>query len=355
MQVVHAISTSATDLMGVTTALREVLAAQAEAGLDVCLIAQGEWPGALDARVRRVECALRDFPAALARLAGDRAIVHSHVPWRAPALAPLLIRRRRRAFVHSPHGSFAPAALAVHARRKAIVWPLFGGAIRRNDLFVVNSGAEAHELTAKRLGPVVEIAHPLSIVEPPAGMASDRRTVAFLGRIHPIKGVRELVEAWLALGAQSAGWTLRVSGPIEDESYAAAIRALANGRADIAFDPAVSPAGRWAYLAEADVVAVPSKSENFCYVVAEALAMRTPVLTTLGVPWPQIERDGLGWRGDGSAEGLRELLGRALASTPAERAAMGDRGHAHVAATLGARPVGLRYAEVYAGLAATRA
>ena len=341
--------------MGVTTALREVMDAQVTVGLDVCLIVQGTWPGALNAGIRRVECDLRDFPARLARLCGARAVIHSHVPWRLPALAPLLIRRRRRSFVHSPHGSFSPAALGVHARRKAVVWPLFGRAIRRNDLFIVNSAPEQADVAAMGFGPVVEIPHPLTIAERPESRSSDRRVVAFLGRIHPIKGVRELVEAWLPLRAQSEGWTLRIRGPAEDADYAASIRTLAGDRADIEFGGPVSADERWRYLAEADVVAVPSRSENFCYVVAEALAMRTPVLTTLGVPWPGIERQRLGWRSEGTAAGLREMLVRVLATTSAERAAMGERGHAHVESLLGARPVGLRYVDAYAKLAAGRA
>lgn len=349
MQIVHVIATSTHDSMGVTTALREIVAAQADSGMDVRLLVNGSWPGWLHSRVRLVECGSRALPGQLVKLAGDGGVVHSHVPWRLPALAPLLIRRRSRVFVHSPHGSFAPAAWDVHRGRKRIVWPLFGRAIRRNDLLLVNSPAEQAEVEGMALGrPVVLVPHPITVPPVPAGDTGGGRTVAFLGRIHPIKGVLELVRAWTSLGGATAGWTLRIAGPSEDASYAEAVRGAAAGRDDIAFDTFVHGDSRWRYLADADIVAVPSRSENFCYVVAEALAMRTPVLTTSGVPWPAIGTANLGWRGEGSVDALAAMLAQAIATDPAERAAMGARGRAHVEADFSPSAVAQRYARAYA-------
>jgi len=349
LQIVHVIATSVHDSMGVTTALREIVAAQAESGMDVRLLVNGAWPGGLHPRVRLVECGSRALPGRLAKLAGSNGVVHSHVPWRLPALAPLLVRRRDRAFVHSPHGSFAPAAWAVNRGRKRIVWPLFGRAIRRHDLLLVNSAAEQAEVEAMGLGrPVMLVPHPITVPPIRAGDGGAGRTVAFLGRIHPIKGVLELVQAWTLLGGATAGWTLRIAGPPEDRGYAEAVQAAAAGCDDIVFDASVFGDGRWRYLADADIVAVPSRSENFCYVVAEALAMRTPVLTTSGVPWPAIGTLDLGWRGAGSVDALATMLAQALATDPAARAAMGARGRAHVEAEFSPSAVAQRYARAYA-------
>jgi len=335
--------------MGVTTALREIVAAQADNGMDVRLLVQGGWPGELHPRVRLVECTARALPGQLAELAGNEGVVHSHVPWRLPALAPLLIRRRARGFVHSPHGSFAPAAWNIHRGRKRIVWPLFGRAIRRHDLIIVNSAAEQAEVEAMGLRrPVTLVPHPITVPPVPASDGRGSRTIAFLGRIHPIKGVLELVRAWVSLGGATAGWTLRIAGPAEDPGYAEAVRAAATGRGDIVFDASIYGDGRWRYLADAAVVAVPSRSENFCYVVAEALAMRTPVLTTSGVPWPAIEALGLGWRGEGTADALAGMLAQAIATDPATRAAMGVRGRTHVEAEFSPSSVAQRYARAYA-------
>lgn len=352
MQIVHVIATSIHDSMGVTTALREIVSAQAAAGMDVRLLVQGGWPGQLDQRVRLVECEGRALPRHLAELAGDRGLIHSHVPWRLPALAPILMRRRNRTFVHSPHGSFAAPAWAVHRTRKALAWHLlFSRAIRRHDLLIVNSVAEQLEVESMALErPVAHVPHPITVPDPPTNIVQNgSKRVVFLGRIHPIKGVLELVQAWRRLnGAAAAEWTLHLAGPAEDAAYAAQVRAAASGCNNIVFVPALFGAERWQFLAEADVVAVPSRSENFCYVVAEALAMRTPVLTTLGVPWPEIGTAKLGWRGEGTVEGLAGMLATAIASSPAERSAMGARGLSYVEARFSPQSVAQRYASAYA-------
>lgn len=336
--------------MGVTTALREIVAAQAAEGLDVRLLVQGAWPGEVDHRVRLEECERHALPIRVAELAGDAGVVHTHVPWRLPALTPLIVRKKARAFVHSPHGSFAPAAWAVHRRRKWLAWSsMFGHAIRRHDLIIVNSAAEHADLEAMRLRrPIVQIPHPITLPVVPVGADDGEkiRTVAFLGRIHPIKGVLELVQAWATLN-NPAGWMLRIAGPIEDPAYAAQVRAAATGCRTIEWVPAIFGEDRWDFLAKADVVAVPSRSENFCYVVAEALAMRTAVMTTTGVPWPQIESLGLGWRGSGTVDGLAAMLAHAIATQSGDRDAMGARGRAHVEAEFSARSVARRYVHAY--------
>jgi glycosyltransferase involved in cell wall biosynthesis len=350
VQIVHVIATSVHDSMGVTTALREIVAAQAASGMDVRLLVQGGWPGALDQRVSLVECGERALPRHLAELAGDQGVIHSHVPWRLPALAPMLVRRRNRTFVHSPHGSFAAPAWNVHRTRKMLAWHLlFSRTIRRHDLLIVNSAAEQADVEAMALGsPVVQVPHPITVPEAPIpAVQGGGRRVAFLGRIHPIEGVLELVKAWRTLNGAATEWTLHIAGPAEDPAYAADVRAAAFGCNNIVFVPALFGAERWRFLAEADVVAVPSRSENFCYVVAEALAMRTPVMTTLGVPWPDIDKAKLGWRGEGTIDGLARMLAAAMAASPVERSAMGMRGQSYVETEFSPRSVAQRYASAY--------
>lgn len=349
MKVLHVIATSPLDSMGVTTALRAIAGAQAAIGMDVRIVAQGGWPIGPSDRVPVVECGARDLPRVLDRLADGKTIIHTHVPWRLPALAPLYVARRDRRFVHSPHGSLAPAALATRGRRKKLAWAaLFRRAIRSHDLLVVNSAAEQADVEHLRLGrPVACIPHPLELPEPRARGSRHPRTVAFLGRIHPIKGVLELVRAWRSLGPEAAGWTLKIAGPVEDGEYMAAVQAAADGDPTIELLPPVYGDDRWRFLADACLVAVPSKSENFCYIVAEALAVGTPVLTTTGVPWPAIDEHRLGWRGQGTVTGLREQLGRALRTSPTALTAMGSRGRLHIEAELGYVAVARGYERAY--------
>jgi glycosyltransferase involved in cell wall biosynthesis len=71
---------------------------------------------------------------------------------------------------------------------------------------------------------------------------------------------------------------------------------------------------------------LPSKSENFGMVVAEALAARTPVITTKGAPWQELETHRCGWWIDMGVESLIEALEKAMSHSPVELHEMGRRG-----------------------------
>lgn len=80
----------------------------------------------------------------------------------------------------------------------------------------------------------------------------------------------------------------------------------------------------------AEMLVLPSYSENFGNVVLEALACGTPVLTTTGTPWKLLQERNFGrWvlpTVDGIAEGLVNLLN--LGSAELRR--MGSTGREHV-------------------------
>jgi glycosyltransferase involved in cell wall biosynthesis len=65
-------------------------------------------------------------------------------------------------------------------------------------------------------------------------------------------------------------------------------------------------------------------------VVAEALAHGTPVITTKGAPWSDLESYGCGWWVDIGVEPLVIALHEAMTSSDNERHAMGKRGREYV-------------------------
>ncbi len=76
----------------------------------------------------------------------------------------------------------------------------------------------------------------------------------------------------------------------------------------------------------ADVFVLPSFSENFGVVVAEALAYGVPVIATLGTPWKglvatRLRLVGRAWRGCAG-----DALSQAMTLSDEERNAMGVRG-----------------------------
>ena len=155
--------------------------------------------------------------------------------------------------------------------------------------------------------------------------------------MHPKKGVMELVEAWGSLVA-SAEWLVRngwkcelvytVSGELE-KGYEAKVKARVKelGLEDkFIFTGALNDDEKWEAYARADLFVLPTYSENFGIVVAEALYAGVPVITTKGTPWQELETESCGWWIDVGEDALADALTKAMALSDDDRDEMGKRG-----------------------------
>jgi glycosyltransferase involved in cell wall biosynthesis len=260
------------------------------------------------------------------------------------------------------------------------------------------------------------------------------KTVLYLGRLHPLKGLDLLVEAWRsvrsslvhycdsasvaddqqtvgsgqsAVGSDSTHARMNsrtnelllvIAGPDEQGT----LRALKEQVARLGLEESVKFVGpvygeeKWRMLRSADVFVLPSRSENFGIVVAEALACGVPVIATKGAPWSELlgnsdhsslvhycvsslVADGqqtigsgqsavgsdsthalmnsrtnelvsrAGWWVDVGVEPLAEALREALSLTDEERRIMGENGRRLVEAKYRWKSVAERMAVVYSG------
>jgi glycosyltransferase involved in cell wall biosynthesis len=178
--------------------------------------------------------------------------------------------------------------------------------------------------------PIAVVPNGVVLPEPPAGglRSSDRavRRALFMSRIHPKKGLLNLIEAWSCV--RPSGWDLTIIGP-DHEGHAQQVKdtvAAAGLNQSISVIGPVWGAERFRYYWESDLFVLPSFSENFAMVVAEALACETPVITTKGLPWKDLEQHQCGWWIEIGVEPLAEALRTATKMSDASRAQMGTRG-----------------------------
>lgn len=261
-------------------------------------------------------------------------IVHNHGLWLMPNLyAGAAARNSDRPLVVSPRGTLAPWALAHHRWRKRVLWQLGQHrAVSHARLFHATSEAEMADIrTAGFAQPVAVIGNGIEVPDgplaTPVGDGQGERVLLFLGRLHPVKGVDRLVEAWGRVHRDFPRWRLRLVGPDELGTAAALrARAAALNAERIEFSGPLFGADKVRAYRQADLYVLPTNSENFGVTVAESLAQGVPAIVTKGAPWAGLAREGAGWWIDQGVAPLESALREALAAPPEALRAMGERG-----------------------------
>ena len=159
--------------------------------------------------------------------------------------------------------------------------------------------------------------------------SSRRKTVLFLSRLHPKKGIDYLLRVWARVSRNAPEWQLVIAGP-DELDHRAAMQSLASqlDLHNLVWREAVYGDEKTLLYHSADLFVLPTHAENFGLVVAEALAHEVPVITTTNAPWDGLKRHCCGWWIDLSDEALAMALHEAMSMTDAERRAMGARGRA---------------------------
>jgi glycosyltransferase involved in cell wall biosynthesis len=231
--------------------------------------------------------------------------------------------------VVSPRGMLEPWARGHRSAKKTFAWHLY----QRRDLdhaalLHATSTEEAAGLRAAGLkNPIGVVPNGVDLPEltEPRAVHTPRRAL-FLSRLHPKKGLLDLVQAWAAV--RPPDWKLIVAGPDEGAHLAEVRKAVGVARLEAAFDfvGEVDDAAKWRLYREAELFVLPTYSENFGLAIAEALASSVPVITTRGTPWREIESGRLGWWIPTGAAALTVALREATALPADALAEMGVRG-----------------------------
>jgi glycosyltransferase involved in cell wall biosynthesis len=256
-------------------------------------------------------------------------VLHIHGTW-SPILAVAagIARARNLPYLISPHGCLEPWALQHRHTKKVMALALYQSRVFRGaKLLVATAQKELKSIRNTGLETPVAVI-PLGVDLPAKVLRSEAssRSLLFMSRIHPIKGLLELVSAWAQL--RPLGWSLIIAGP-DEGGYEAVVRARVHELGldtQVLFTGLASGAEKERLFAECDVFVLPSHSENFGMVVAEALARSVPVITTKGTPWELLEQERCGWWVSADANALAAALRQAFNLTKAELNEMGERG-----------------------------
>ncbi len=267
-------------------------------------------------------------------------LVHNHGLWLYPSWAAFQWSQRHHIpRVVSPHGMLEPWAMSHKAWKKRLAWNLY----QRRDLesaAVLHATAEQEAESFRQLG----LRPPIAIIPNGTDLPEWRdlaypkgtpRKMLFLSRIHQKKGLLELVQAWQIV--KPTGWKMIIAGPDEGGHQKIVEAAIQQAGLQDAFTFTGSVYGdeKEALYRSAEVFVLPTFSENFGLVVAEALACGVPVITTKGAPWQGLHTHRCGWWIDIGVEPLVAALREATTLPPNALRDMGQRGRVYVEQNFG--------------------
>jgi glycosyltransferase involved in cell wall biosynthesis len=230
----------------------------------------------------------------------------------------------------------APKALAFSAQKKRIFWQLLQGpAYARAAVWHATSAAEAGDIREFGVkSPIAIIPNGIDVPidsEPSQPRAGKQHNILYLGRLHHIKGLPNLITAWSRVANERPDWALRIIGPDEGGHRAQLEKSVEEqGVSRVTFNGPVYGAEKSHALRDADLFVLPSQNENFGIAVAEALASGIPTIVSRGAPWSDLETDRCGWWIESGVEPLANALRESTALRDDERRVMGERGRALV-------------------------
>lgn len=256
----------------------------------------------------------------LPRLVRQADVVHLTATYSFPTIPTLVLCRIfNKPLVWSPRGAVLDAHQWEGSRRKRLKrwWERICNILILPGRVLAHTTAEQERaVMQQRLPRATAIIVP-NAVDVPAEFSTrewlpdGRLRLMYLGRLSPKKGIENLLEAISLLKGSNISLNIYGTG---DRDYTERLKLLAEQLGllgeEVSFIGHVDGEAKSAAFAKADVCVVPSYTENFCMVVAEALAHGVPVIASHGTPWAAVEVKGCGLWVDNIPDSLVQAINK---------------------------------------------
>jgi len=292
-----------------------------------------------------------------AMLSADLDLLSVHGLWKYCSLGSHRWHRQTgRPYVVHPHGMLEPWALANARWKKRIAAVLYETKhLREAACIRALSEAEARSIRACGLhNPICVIPNGVDLPDPDESsmvrsQSDDRKTLLYLGRLHPKKNISNLILAWNQTFNSQHGtrerWVLAIAG-WDQGGYETELKRIA------ADDSVVFPgpqfgADKTRWYRGCDAFILPSLSEGLPMTVLEAWSYGKPVLMTPECNLPEGFGAEAALRIGASADEIAAGLKQLVEMRDEDRTAMGTRARTLVAAKFSWPQIGEQMRAVY--------
>lgn len=261
-------------------------------------------------------------------------ILHGHSIWGLSIhQMAVLARKLNKPYIISTRGMLEPWSLTQSFFKKKLAMHLYQDKdIKYASCIHATAQSEAENIRA--LGyynPIAVIPNGINLDEYPhySKEIKTKKKALFLSRIHVKKGIENLIDAWTLLDNKiTKNWHVEIIGNGELDyiiSLRNKIKKVGLETSIKVLDPVFGDDKIKAYQS-ADLFVLPTYSENFGIVIAEALASSLPVITTKGAPWKELNTNNCGDWIEIGLQPLKESLSKMLTKSEMELAQMGRNG-----------------------------
>lgn len=323
MKVLHTIPGMGASNGGTSSSIYELLVALQETNSDVSLVSlksklhddlcEGkDWAVLLDNDAFTPVLYSKNLRNFLESSSPD--IIHTNCLWSyCNHISAKIAQKKGIPLIHTPHGMLFADAIKRKYWKK---WPLIKlwveDDVRHTACIHATCKFEMENIRKfGYTGPIAVIPNAMPPIENIEQISENHtcKRIGFLGRLHPVKCVDKLLEAWRLVGEKADGAELVLIGN-GDPEYVSYLKKLADTcqYGKITFRGFASGIDKFQELANLRALCLVSVYENFGMVVSEALSVGTPVLANKTTPWEDLNTYNCGWWIDASPDNIAKKL-----------------------------------------------
>ena len=281
-------------------------------------------------------------------------LVHVNCCWMpACAFVQQMAQKRNIKVVLTPHGMLEPWIIKRHywTRKLPALLLYQKAAIQNADCLQATAESEKENLLKLGYNSNIKIVKLGIDAESITVKTSWKKSkqLLFLSRVHVKKGINYLIDAVDVLQKELKGYKILVAGE-GDADYITTLKQqiAGNGLQEIIqLIGGVYGDTKWKLFQTSDFFVLPTNSENFGLAIAESLASGTPVITTVGTPWNDLNTSNAGAWIEIGTQPLVETLKRFLSLSDEELEVMGKNGRKLIETKYSAMVMAEEMMEIY--------